>query len=444
MTGRGAGPPAPETARHHTAFVPLGDRLLGLLDTVRGRLAGLVLVSAVPLLLLSGTIAWQNYELALGASRDRVSRLLQSAIARHAAAIYLAHNMMQSLAQSADIFGQNEEICHRLMVGAISLQSGRYSDLVARKKDGTYYCGARSKPPNYTATLPAVMALYDKARSTGTMTIGAVQRSRATGELVIPVVYPVVQGGAIQGFLSAGLRMDWFTGDENGTAPKLAAVWLYSPHGDLTQLAASGADSLPPPDVLDRLLKAPADEVAMVASRRGAPYAYAATPVAGDFHLLVASPASEDQAQALWVLLRRLAQLSILLGLGLAAIAIGTHRALVQPMDQLAVAVQRWRTSGVFDPELVHAPPVEVRQLALSFAEATRSLAEQSDKLTASREQQDLLMREIHHRVKNNLQIVASLLNLQASRIKLPAARAEFASARDRVRALATRRCRSR
>ena len=47
-------------------------------------------------------------------------------------------------------------------------------------------------------------------------------------------------------------------------------------------------------------------------------------------------------------------------------------------------------------------------------------------------------MQEIHHRVKNNLQIVASLLNLQASRIRLPEARAEFQSARDRVRALAT------
>ena len=40
--------------------------------------------------------------------------------------------------------------------------------------------------------------------------------------------------------------------------------------------------------------------------------------------------------------------------------------------------------------------------------------------------------------MKNNLQIVASLLNLQASRIRVPEARAEFASARDRVRALAT------
>ena len=47
-------------------------------------------------------------------------------------------------------------------------------------------------------------------------------------------------------------------------------------------------------------------------------------------------------------------------------------------------------------------------------------------------------MQEIHHRVKNNLQIVASLLNLQASRLKQPETRAAFQSARDRVRALST------
>ncbi|MFC7554138.1 sensor histidine kinase [Pseudoroseomonas wenyumeiae] len=47
-------------------------------------------------------------------------------------------------------------------------------------------------------------------------------------------------------------------------------------------------------------------------------------------------------------------------------------------------------------------------------------------------------MAEIHHRVKNNLQIVASLLNLQANRLRDPAAKAEFGTARDRVQALAT------
>lgn len=69
---------------------------------------------------------------------------------------------------------------------------------------------------------------------------------------------------------------------------------------------------------------------------------------------------------------------------------------------------------------------------------ATITLQQREHDLREAFARQDLLMQEIHHRVKNNLQIIASLMNLQASRIKLPEARAEFQSARDRVRALAT------
>lgn len=69
---------------------------------------------------------------------------------------------------------------------------------------------------------------------------------------------------------------------------------------------------------------------------------------------------------------------------------------------------------------------------------ATQDLAQQRATVIEATRSQDLAMQEIHHRVKNNLQVVASLLNLQASRIRQPEARAEFQSARDRIRALAT------
>ena len=82
--------------------------------------------------------------------------------------------------------------------------------------------------------------------------------------------------------------------------------------------------------------------------------------------------------------------------------------------------------------------PREVRELATALAGATAAVAWREQRLRAAGDQQELLIQEIHHRVKNNLQIVASLLNLQANRIRQPSARAEFQSARDRVRALAT------
>jgi two-component system, sensor histidine kinase PdtaS len=46
-------------------------------------------------------------------------------------------------------------------------------------------------------------------------------------------------------------------------------------------------------------------------------------------------------------------------------------------------------------------------------------------------------LNEIHHRVKNNLQVITSLLNLQAGRARDPAVHALISESRDRVQAMA-------
>ena len=64
--------------------------------------------------------------------------------------------------------------------------------------------------------------------------------------------------------------------------------------------------------------------------------------------------------------------------------------------------------------------PGDLRRLAVPLKSATIMLKRHERGLADAVQQQELVMQEIHHRVKNNLQIVASLLNLQASRIRLP------------------------
>jgi len=51
--------------------------------------------------------------------------------------------------------------------------------------------------------------------------------------------------------------------------------------------------------------------------------------------------------------------------------------------------------------------------------------------------EKDALMREIHHRVKNNLQVITSLLNMQQRALKDPAARLAMNDTRQRITALA-------
>lgn len=123
-------------------------------------------------------------------------------------------------------------------------------------------------------------------------------------------------------------------------------------------------------------------------------------------------------------------------GLGIAIV--GIEFVVTRPLRALTDAVDAWREGNAFVLPAGRTLPGELRGLGLSFKRATRTLAEREAQLKVAIQRQDLAMQEIHHRVKNNLQIVASLLNLQASRIRQPEAKAAFQSARDRVRALAT------
>lgn len=81
--------------------------------------------------------------------------------------------------------------------------------------------------------------------------------------------------------------------------------------------------------------------------------------------------------------------------------------------------------------------PAEIRVLARTLDELAGSIVTRDAALTASLEEKDALMREIHHRVKNNLQIISSLLSMQQRTLTDPASRAAIGDTRQRISALA-------
>ena len=81
--------------------------------------------------------------------------------------------------------------------------------------------------------------------------------------------------------------------------------------------------------------------------------------------------------------------------------------------------------------------PAEIRVLARTLDALAESIVTRDTALTASLAEKDALMREIHHRVKNNLQIISSLLSMQQRALTDPASKAAVGDTRQRISALA-------
>jgi len=106
----------------------------------------------------------------------------------------------------------------------------------------------------------------------------------------------------------------------------------------------------------------------------------------------------------------------------------------------VSVEAIRKRKDGTLIPVSLTVSPVRdaagafvgISVIARDETERHRAQAE----LRASLEEKDVLLREVHHRVKNNLQIVSSLLRMQTAQAD-PAERMLLQQSRDRIRAMA-------
>jgi|GEM_PF-6588077 len=104
-------------------------------------------------------------------------------------------------------------------------------------------------------------------------------------------------------------------------------------------------------------------------------------------------------------------------------------------LERLTLAYSRGRYS--LRPRRLKNAPAEFQRLGLAVSEMAAAVEDRDSALRSAIDEQSVLLREIHHRVKNNLQIIGSLLSLQASHSREPSVKQALTEALVRIDTMA-------
>ncbi|ACI53248.1 signal transduction histidine kinase [Gluconacetobacter diazotrophicus PA1 5] len=427
---------------------PRVARLWRLFDTVSARMMLIILFSAGPIAVIGGLQAWNSYRHTLAAPAFRADM----AVSRIDLEIRHDVDHVSALLLSVSHMSLDEPGIARTLQLAQSLTGHFYRQMALLDDRGVIQVAVDSGRP---LPLPAQVPDDDLPRFSGDVRIrplviaGPNPGGYSYIRITVPTAIADSEGNIVRkGFLTAIMPVVWSRHHLQIGDPRLDFIqqdgaieaWIVGRNHDIAPLCDDcWQPGAPPPQVIRWIRSMPSDlsNTRRTFSVGDAAYAYG--PVEGGVAALTVTRRNSAETHALIMFAVWLFVIVALLAFGLAGVAQSANILLVAPLRRLTSSVGLWQSGGgVFDAHASWAMPTEIRRLAHAFTQATRSLTRHEQRLARASVRQELLMKEVHHRVKNNLQIVASLLNLQVSRIRQPEAREEFAQARDRVRALAT------
>jgi len=149
---------------------------------------------------------------------------------------------------------------------------------------------------------------------------------------------------------------------------------------------------------------------------------------------------AEEETRVLSLFGRAIPAFPILMWLASLLVAYITVNTLVlRHLSRLSARMEDYRSGGSLpDFKLGPEAPAELREMADSYNDLVTRVTRDQASLEDSIREQKLLLREVHHRVKNNLQLIASILNMQMRGVEDPAAKRALGRVHDRVMSLSS------
>jgi two-component sensor histidine kinase len=315
------------------------------------------------------------------------------------------------------------------------LRSKGFSNLIRVDADGRVSCGAHPVGSDPARIQSDWFQALKRGAPVSIDRVDTGPYAKAPAALI--AVRAAGPGGGFGGALVAVTPLDELKPDlADRTLPADSEVALADSTG--RYLLWTNRNAFAPVPAADLTASAKGSAVFHARDLKGAERVYAAAPLLGDVMVVLSAP---DQGLFYWAKFNPWSSLLLPIAafaLALACVWVAADRVIVRwlaYLDRIAAIYARGRFT-VRPLQAERAPP-EVRALAHTLDIMAETIAGRDQALRDNLAQKDALMREIHHRVKNNLQVITSLLNMQQRALSDPAARAAMSNTRQRIGALA-------
>jgi two-component sensor histidine kinase len=403
----------------------------GVGGSVRRRLVVMLLLAIAPAMALALAYGVRTY----GEQTDAVDRrFVQSAVVAAQApsdAIVQAQAALITLsAADFDLFA-GRDVCNGVMADlADRLDAVRLTLLIST--EGRVQCASNVEAVGSDLSEAANFQSYvTEPRSDVTIIeTGAISR-----EKVILVTEPILRDGALQGVLTASIPANFFGPLQSRLddgAPFATQRAIVARGGDAI-VSAAGEGWLPPGDELDAAIGDGRNRLATEA-RDGRDMLYAIAPLLnGQLWVVAGTP-----KQALYDDVFNNAALPISAPMLMLMIAvfvayIGVDRLVVRHIIHLTRITRAYGQGRLGLRPRMPSAPAELAMLGAQLADMADRLETREDALRKSARDNRLLLLEVYHRVKNNLQLIASLLQLEARRAAADGERRLLQSLQSRI-----------
>jgi two-component sensor histidine kinase len=401
--------------------------------TLRQRLQAIITVALLPVVLVSIFQGVARARLDIAAVHEKLLQSARTAASGDQNLLVSAEQGLRAVGSLSDVrqIGGN---CDGVL--ADTLIGVRYfSDLSRIDEDGRVVCSALAlaKGANVSG-----YEVFRQARKSDGMAVSGLLRSPVLARPVVEAMLALHKpDGGFDGAVAITLDVHWIdTMLRNGGVPKGAVITVFDRAGNIIATNNRRVARL----IAAAALKAGVREGQSrdAGDAGGRSWYFSTTALTGNtLFLAFAMPESRLFGPTyLHVGIDFLLPILMILVAWL-AIWFVTDRQVTQWILYLRRIAAAYRSGHyTIRPDLAEAP-AEFKLLGDALSEMAEGIQDRDRRLREAVDLKTVLIREIHHRVKNNLQIVMSLLSIQAGQVKDKAARDALLQAQIRINALA-------